>query len=190
MEHRPDGKAYLVCHGAPESDSESRPGNLSWITGDQIYLIRVAPSIKTINDPCAYEFFAGYDKSGNAKWTKDFQKIKPMIDWNNNCGCVTMTYNAALKKYILCVTDGWPTLKTMNTWIAESDNIAGPWKLVTYMKDFGKQAYFVNIPTKFISKDGKTCWMCYSGNFTRDQQVDPPGGSYGMSLQKVELISR
>ena len=27
--------------------------------------------------------------------------------------------------------------------------------LVTYMKDFGEMAYFVNIPSKFISEDGK-----------------------------------
>ena len=33
------------------------------------------------------------------------------------------------------------------------------------MKDFGEQAYFVNFPSKFISSDGRTLWLCYSANF-------------------------
>ena len=37
--------------------------------------------------------------------------------------------------------------------------------MVTYMKDFGEQAYFVNIPSKFISADGKTLWLCLLGEF-------------------------
>ena len=43
MEHSPDGKAYLVGHGAVEPDMEDRVANLSWITGDQVYLCRVKP---------------------------------------------------------------------------------------------------------------------------------------------------
>ena len=50
MEHSPDGKAYLVGHGAPEPDPKPRFANLSWITGDQVYLLRVTPTIENIND--------------------------------------------------------------------------------------------------------------------------------------------
>lgn len=190
MEHSPDGKAYLVCQGASADDPKPRFANLSWITADEIYLIRVKPSEKTINDLKAYEFFAGHDENGKAVWTKDQAKIKPLIDWNNNCGCVTMTYNEPLKKYIMCITDGWPTNKTMNTYILESDKITGPWKLCSYMKNFGVQAYFVNFPSKFFSKDGRTAWLCYSGNFTQDQRTNPPGGRYAMALQKLELLDK
>ena len=38
MEHSPDGNAYLVGHGAEYPDKEPRVANLSWISGDQIYL--------------------------------------------------------------------------------------------------------------------------------------------------------
>jgi hypothetical protein len=54
-----------------------------------------------------------------------------------------------------------------NTYILESDQLTGPWKLVVYMHHFGEQGYFVNIPTKFVSADGRTAWLCYSANFTR-----------------------
>ena len=90
MEHSPDGKAYLVAHGA--SDGKNRRfGYNSWITGDEIYLVRVKPSIQNINNASKYEFFNG------AGWSGDFTKIKPIAAWRDNMGCVTMTYNAPLK---------------------------------------------------------------------------------------------
>jgi hypothetical protein len=195
MEYSPDGKTYLIAHGADVSDPKWRFWNDSWITGDQIYLLRVVPTPENINDRTKYEFFAGYDNAGRAVWTKDFNDIKPVLEWNNNMGCVTITYNSPLKKYLMCVTDGGNTCAKMNTYVLESDNITGPWKLITYMKDFGEQAYFVNIPSKFISKDGKTAWLLYSANFAPDWngmkiKANPPGSHYGMVFQKIELLTK
>ncbi len=195
MEHSPDGYAYLVGHGAEYPDMEPRFANLSWISGDQVYMIRVKPSIENINDSSKYEFFGGHDASGQAVWTSEFDSISPLIDWNNNCGCVTITYNAPMKKYLMCVTDGWPTVEKMNSYILESDHITGPWKLAVYMKNFGEQGYFLNIPSKFISQDGKSMWLCYSGNFATDWrdikiEEDPPGSHYGLVLQSIELLTQ
>lgn len=194
MEHSPDGKAYLVAHGADFSDPKWRFWNTSWITGDQIYLLRVTPSVENINDPSKYEFYAGKDDNGDPVWTNDFEEIKPLLEWNNNMGCVTITWNEPLKKYLMCVTDGGSTKSKMNTYILESDRIDGDWKLITYLKNFGVQAYFVNFPTKFISEDGKTLWMLYSGNYSLDPdgnsyEVNPPGGHYGITFQKIELLN-
>jgi hypothetical protein len=63
------------------------------------------------------------------------------------------------------------------------------------MKDFGEQAYFVNIPSKFISSDGEIFWLMYSGSFAPDWngeiiEYNPPGSHYGMVMQKVELLSK
>jgi len=193
MEHSPDGYAYLVCHSADRNDPKPRPGNLSWISGDHINLIRVKPSPETINDRSRYEFFAGRDEEGKAVWSSEMDDMKPIFEWNNKADCVTMTYNAPLKKYLMCITDGWPTIQSMDTYILESDHITGPWKMVTYMKDFGPQAYFVNIPSKFISEDGKRAWLCYSANFayTRGENALPgnPGGShYTLSLHEIVFL--
>ena len=166
--------------------------NLSWITADQVYLARVTPSPKTINDVKAYEFFGGRDAAGKPIWTSDFAKIKPLIEWNNHMGCVTATYVPGLKKYLMCITDGWPTVAKMDSYILEADDITGPWRMVVYMKHFGEQAYFLNFPSKFISTDGKTMWLCYSANFSPgwngvELKINPPGGRYGLSLHEVRL---
>jgi len=195
MQYSPDGKAYMVAHGADTTDAKWRFWNDSWITGDQIYLLRVTPSPDNINDVSKYEFFGGKDNNGKPIWTSDFKAIKPLLEWNNNMGCVTITYNAPLKKYLMCVTDGGNTVSKMNTYILESDKLEGEWKIIAYLKDFGEQAYFVNIPSKFISKDGNQMWLLYSGNFAPDwngQKIvaNPPGSHYGMVFQKIELIKK
>lgn len=192
MQYSPDGKAYMIAHGADTTDTKWRFWNDSWINGDQVYLLRVTPSIENINDISKYEFYGGKDKKGKPIWTHNFDEIKPLLEWNNNMGCVTITYNAPLKKYLMSVTDGGNTVSKMNTYILESDNLEGEWKLITYMKDFGEQAYFVNIPSKFISEDGKQMWLLYSGNFAKDwngQKIveNPPGSHYGMVFQKIQL---
>ena len=189
MQYSPDGKAYLVAHGADINDKLPRFDNSSWINGDQIYLIRVKPGIENMNDISKYEFYSGKDNSGKPIWTNDFKKIKPLLEWNNNMGCVTVTYNAPLKKYIMCITDGMSGQK-MNTYLLESNSLTGNWKIITYMKEFGTQAYFVNIPSKFINDNGTVMWLLYSGNWQGTTQMNPPGSHYGLVLQKIELITK
>jgi hypothetical protein len=193
LEHSPDGKAYLVATGAELNDLKPRFENLSWITGDQVYLLRVTPSLETMNNPAAYEFFAGKDSQGKPLWTKDLAAGRPLLEWNNNMGCVTATYIAPLKKFLMFVTDGGNTCARMHTYVLESESLTGPWRLVTYMKNFGEQAYFVNLPSKFISPDGRTAWLCYSANFAPDWNGEkilskPPGSRYGLVLQKIRLV--
>ncbi len=190
MRYSPDGKAYLVAHGATRPDAEA-----AWIAGDQAFLLRVSPTPETMNSADAYEFFAGHDAHGAAIWTRDLAAMRPLIEWEGHVGHATMTYNAPLKKYLLCITDGWPTNRTMNTYILESDTITGPWGLVTFMASFGPQAYFVNIPSRFIDDAGRTMWLCYSANFSKPPDPEladrwdpsPAGSCYALCLQEVSL---
>jgi hypothetical protein len=192
LEHSPDGKAYLVAHGASDGANRRFAYN-SWITGDEIYLLRVTPSVENMNARAAYEYFAGHDGAGTARWTHDFSAIKPIAAWRDHMGCVTMTYNRALKKFLMCVTDGGNTVSRFNTCVLESDQITGPWKLVSHLTHFGEQAYFANIPSKFVSLDGRGLWLCYAGNFSSGWggivfKSRPPGSRYGMCLQEVRLL--
>ena len=192
MQFSPDGKAYLVAHGASDPDLQPRDADLSWITGDEVYLARIKPGPTNMDDASKYEFFAGHDGKGKPIWTHDFAAIKPLLKWDNHMGSVTMTYDAPLKKYLMVVTDGGNTISKFSTYILEASAITGPFRLVVYMKDFGEQGYFVNFPSKFIGKDGKTAWLSYSANFTgqyleKKLESKPEGGGYWWTLQEVRL---
>ncbi|MHB8523269.1 MAG: hypothetical protein ACYDH9_21295 [Limisphaerales bacterium] len=192
LEHSPDGKAYLVGHGASDGANRRMAFN-SWITGDEIYLVRVTPGIESMNDASRYEFYTG-QAAGAPAWLKAFSAIKPIAGWRDHMGCVTMTYDAPLRKYLMCVTDGGNTVHYFNTYLLESDRITGPWRLVSYLEHFGEQAYFVNIPSKFIGGDGRTLWLCYAANFSSGWggvkfESRPAGSRYGMCWQEVTLLS-
>lgn len=189
MEHSPDGKAYMIGHGSTRLYADH-----SWVSGDKVYMTRVTPSLANINDTSKYEFFGGCDSQCNVIWTGDLVSARPLIEWEENCGCATMTYNAPLDKYFMCVTYGGTLggggITDFDTYILESDNITGPWSMVTYMAAFGPQAYFVNIPSKFISEDGMTMWLSYSANYSRqDEEGVPVGSGYQFCLQEITLQS-
>ena len=195
LEHSPDGKVYLVSHGASRGPENRRFAYNSWITGDEIYLLRVSPGIENMNDPQAYEFYAGEDASGNPIWSKEFDRIRPIVRWDDNMGCVTITYNAPLKRYFMCVTDGTNTTGFFNSYLLEAERITGPYRMVKYLRHFGEQAYFLNLPSRFISPDGRTMWLCYAANFAANWGgnkigSNPPGSRYGMCLQEIKLIGR
>ena len=86
------------------------------------------------------------------------------------------------------------TYTIADTWYPSwgADDLTGPWRMVAYMENFGKQAYFLNFPSKFISADGERAWLCYSANFTNGNRhpaigVDPAGSRYAMCLMEVEF---
>ena len=198
MEHAPGGKAYLVAHGSTEpANGKDRHGS-HWHAGDQAFLFRVTPSPENMNDESKYEFFAGHDGKGKPVWSSERSKMRPLIEWKGNVGPTTMTWNAPLRRYLFCITDGEAgegQHGRFDTYILESRNITGPWKLVVYMKHFGEQGYFVNIPSKFISKDGRTAWICYAANFSKGSnnpklEASPPGSRYAMNLHQIQLRAK
>lgn len=183
MRHSPDGLAYLVAHGSLCPDAWN-----TWIQGDSIYLTRVPPTAADVNRLASYEFFAGHDAGGSPRWTGKLSEAMPLIDWPGYMGCVTATYVAPLGLYPMCVTRG---IKAGNhhAMLLASERITGPWRRVAWLDKFGPESYFMNIPSKFISADGKRFWLCYSANWSNKHHPgDPVGSHYSMSLREVELL--
>jgi len=189
LRHSPDGLAYLVAHGGTRPEA-----NLSWISGDEVYVLRVDPSEATINDAAAYEFFAGRTEDGTPSWSRELAAAQPIVAWSDHLGCVTITYVPGLRRYLMCTSHGWPTTGTMTTLMLEAERLEGPWRLFAHLPDFGTQAYFVNIPSRFVAEDGGSLWLCYSANFSNAfydlPQVaeDPPGSRYAMCLHELTII--
>jgi len=191
MEHSPDGKAYLVGHGATRPEAIQ-----AWMLGDEIYMARVVPTIANIADKSNWEFYAGGHGS-DAKWVKgDVVKAAPLVEWANHTGVVTMTYMAAIKKYVLTISTAtvYPMMThEFDTYFLESDSITGPWHYVTYMSKFGPEAYFVNHPSKFMAKAADTqartydTFLMYSANFAFKNGSNPPNSGYHMNLQQARF---
>jgi len=114
MERSPDGKAYLVATARRTVRIAALLSD-SWITGDEVYLLRVTPSIENIKRRLEIRVLRrGATKRGAAVWSKNFAKIKPIAAWRGNMGCVTVTYHAPLKTFLMCVTDGGDTWAISN----------------------------------------------------------------------------
>jgi hypothetical protein len=65
--------------------------------------------------------------------------------------------------------------------------------MITFMNKFGRQGYFLNFPSKFISADGRTAWLAYSANFHKSYfgnrtAAEPMGSRYAWTLQEVKLV--
>ena len=151
MEHSPDGKFYLVGHGASEPNEYQ-----SWMQGSQVYMARGIPTPATINDATQYEFYAGGSGS-NAIWSSSIGDAAPLFTWGNRTGVVTLSYHPLLSKYIMVIGTSTfsPSMVTQfDTYFLESDDLTGPWSYVTYLSEFGPEAYFVNIPSKFMGLGG------------------------------------
>jgi len=191
MEHSPDGKAYLVGHGATSPESVQ-----AWMLGDEVYMARVTPTIENIGDKTKWEFYSG-GTGDQAVWTTgDVSKAKPLVTWDNHAGVVTMTYFNAIKKYVLTISTAsfYPSMvKQFDTYFLESDSITGPWSYVNYNSMFGPEVYFANHPSKFAAKKANTTakvydtFLMYSANFAFKQSSNPPNSAYHMNLQQARF---
>ena len=154
MRFSPDGKLYLVGHGAGQPNDYE-----GWMQGSQVYLARAPPAPATLNDAAVYEFYAG-GQGAEAVWSSRLADAAPLLSWGNRTGVVTLSWHPLLQKFILVVStptlspfsgsDAPPFNATYDTYFLEANDITGPWALVTYAAQFGPQAYFANIPSKFM----------------------------------------
>ena len=78
-------------------------------------------------------------------------------------GNVGHTYNAPLRKFIMILSQ-MDERDFFDTIILESDAIDSEYKVVQYLKGFAT-ASFLNIPSRFISEDGRTMWLSYSSKY-------------------------
>jgi hypothetical protein len=187
QERSPDGKVYFVSTGSVDGSAAA-----DHLNDDQVYLCRVTPTPANVNDASKYEFYAG-----NGQWSSTFASSKPIVEWRNHFSGATATWNPGLGKFILIAYKNGYTVNgskidwgDFDTFVLESSALAGPWKLVAYMPAFGKQGYYPNLPSKFLSADGRSAWLWYGANFSPwDRPSDPPGSGYHLCEQEVRFIT-
>ena len=143
---------------SPDTDSAYKPS-------DRMVLARVPKD--RIKDRKAYEFFKRLDNFGKPVWTKDIRGRGAVFADPGKCYRCGISYNAALKRYLWCQTiynredmrfkGGLAIFDAPQPW--------GPWTTAFYTRNWdvgpGETSSF---PTKWMAKDGKTCYLLFSGD--------------------------
>jgi hypothetical protein len=134
------------------------------IARNDIILTRV-PKDKLMS-PKAYEFFAEVDANGNPIWTDDPEHRKPVITDPNGIGWgVRAVYNTGIGRYLLTAFHG-TTDDADGSWgIFDAPEPWGPWTTVAYYTQWIDAApkFCFEFPPKWMSADGKTLWLVFSG---------------------------
>ncbi len=125
----------------------------------------------TVIERSSYVFFAGLNDKGNPIWSPDISKRKPIFSDPKGTQRIAITYNAGLSRYIL-TTSHLADKKATHTaalGIFEALEPWGPWSTVYYddhwsVKDEKDcRTYHHRFPPKWMSTNGKTMWLLYSG---------------------------
>lgn len=147
---------------------------------DQMVMARVVKN--QISVRAAYEFFKGLDSHGKPVWVKDITGRGPVFSNPAGCGRSGITYNPGLKRYLWCQIDPYSRHPQGSRFqggfgIYEATEPWGPWHTVFYTKDWDVgPGDTSSLPTRWMSKDGKTAYLVFSGNDA-------------FSVRKVEFVT-
>jgi CubicO group peptidase (beta-lactamase class C family) len=149
-----DEFVYVYSH---DSDSAYKPA-------DRMVFARV-PKGK-VREKAAYEFFAGPGKDGKPTWSSDVTKRAAVFEHKGKCYRSGITYHAAAKQYLWCQTlpgdeprfrGGFGVYAAPEPW--------GPWTTVYFTEEWDTgPGETSSLPTKWISADGRTAWLLFSGD--------------------------
>ena len=148
----------------------------------RLYLRR-APSNELTADPATpgyFEYFAGVDASGAARWSTSKDSAAAVFaDPNLAPGVYANTsvvFDAPLGRYLLTTFHGD---QAGEVGFFEARDPWGPWATLGYYDDWGGfnetagAALGANFPAKWISSDGRTLWVVFSGiNNGADNEFD------------------
>ncbi len=150
-----DTYVYMVTHN----------NSSAYVVSDHMILTRVPQS--QIMNRNAYEFFNGI-QNGGPTWTSAISQRQPVFTNPAQCLRSGISYNAALGRYLW-----WQHLPGQNFdtrfsggfGIYDAPEPWGPWTTTYFTAQWdvgpGELGHF---PTKWMSSDGKTAHLVFSGN--------------------------
>lgn len=175
----------------------------SWETGHHVRLARVPK--KRVLDRKAWQFYVG--AGGEPAWSRDEERARPIHSDPGHVGHPTMTYNAALGRFLLAYSSdvvphslATPPAIAAATWhrarelvILEGPTPWGPWALVHHEPFWEGEhvAYLPQIPSKWLSQDGLSGTLLFSGDYTQFTKAPPREQSfYGFMTRPFRLKRR
>ena len=155
-----DSYVYMISHDGP----------IAHVEADRMILAR-APRDR-LSDRSAYEFLERVDDESRPSWSADIARRGPNFVHPGMCLRSSMVYNAPLGRYLYwqqipdrAITDKADTRFAGGFGLYDAPEPWGPWTTASYVERWdvgpGERAEF---PTKWMSPDGKTCWLAFSGD--------------------------
>jgi hypothetical protein len=141
----------------------SQDSNSAYKRSDQMVLARVPA--KQITRREAYRFFQKLE-GGKPVWSADITQRGSVFTHQAACYRSSVSYNAALKRYLWCQTGpGKDTRFRGGIGIFDAPAPWGPWTTVFYSNEWDAGPGETScLPTKWMSKDGRTVHLVFSGN--------------------------
>ncbi len=178
----------------------------SWECGSHVFLARAPRDKDRVLDRSQWEFYIGGAHAGNPTWSKDEAEARPILSDYGHVGHPTMTYNAPLRRFLLTFgsdvvphSHATPRDFARAHWhrqrefhLYEGPSPWGPWYLVHYDPCWEGEhvAYLPQIPPKWITRDGLSGTLVFSGDYS---MVPRPAGYqsyYGFMTRPFRLVPR
>lgn len=157
-----DGYVYsYACDASNGAGGEWPQSSGPWTN---LTLLRVP--ITQMRNRSAYEFFSGTHSGALAAWTKSAEKRVPVFsDPKGGVQLPAACYHAVSRRYLLVVPNGTPTRPYGGLGIYDAPEPWGPWTTVYHTNSFlgSTNLFFANLPTKWISADGTTIHLIFTG---------------------------
>ncbi len=137
----------------------SQDGPSAYESYDRVVMARVPKD--RIRERAAYEFFKEVDGSGEAEWSSDIRERGAVFTHPGRCQRMDVMYSPAVRRYLMAQgfnhDSGWGIFDAPQPW--------GPWTTVFYTEQWDcGETYGYRLPGKWISEDGKTMYLVFSGS--------------------------
>jgi CubicO group peptidase (beta-lactamase class C family) len=146
----------------------SHDSNSAYEPSDRMVMARVPK--ERILKRNAYEFFNGLDDRGQPMWTRDIHEMKAVFVNPSRCYRSGISYNTGLKRYLWCQIlpfskdERGPRFQG-GFGIYDAPEPWGPWTTIYYNQQWDVGPGETScLPVKWMSKDGKTCYLLFSGD--------------------------
>ena len=151
-----DDFVYVVSHDQPSAYKRS----------DAFVMMRVPKyQIKNRN---AYEFFVKLDSDNKPHWSSNISRRGAVFHHSAKCHRSGMSYNQGIKRYIWWQAKypkGSDGRFVGSFGIFDAPEPWGPWTTVYYTHNWDAGAGETgSFPTKWMSEDGKSMYLVFSGN--------------------------
>ena len=150
-----DNNIYIVSHDNPSA----------YHAADRFILMRVNKD--QVKNKSSYEFFKNMDSNNNPVWTSDITQRGAVFTNPGKARRSSISYNAGLNRYIWWqgIPHSGDERLDGGFGVYDAEFPWGPWTTAYYTDDWdmgpGESA---NFPTKWMSTDGKTMFLVFSGN--------------------------